>query len=55
MGMRADEVYAILNRKIRDGGGTVTKEQIEEALNEYFQNNAINIDGGTFDEWKTAK
>lgn len=35
--MRADEVYAILLKKIRSSGGEISPEQLQEAIKNYLQ------------------
>ena len=37
--MRADEVYAILLKKIRSSGGEISPEQLQEAIKNYLQKN----------------
>lgn len=39
--MRADEVYAILLKKIRSSGGEISPEQLQEAIKNYLQKNPI--------------
>lgn len=39
--MRADEVYAILLKKIRNIGGGASPEQIQQAIKEYLDKNPV--------------
>lgn len=39
--MTADEVYAILKKKIGSEGGTITPEQIQQAVDDYLSKNPV--------------